>query len=58
LLVPVKDAKALRDALRQLIEAPELRQRMGENGRLLAQQRFSIESVVSRVLAIYADTGR
>jgi glycosyltransferase involved in cell wall biosynthesis len=53
LLVPVRDAVALRDALRSLMEDANLRRRMGEGGRQLAQQRFSIDAVIDRVLAIY-----
>jgi glycosyltransferase involved in cell wall biosynthesis len=53
-LVPVGDAGALRDALRRLMDDTTLRRRLGDNGRILARQRFSVDSVVERVLAVYA----
>jgi glycosyltransferase involved in cell wall biosynthesis len=53
-LVPVGDAGALRDALRRLMDDTALRRSLGDNGRILARQRFSVDSVVERVLAVYA----
>ena len=53
LLVPQGDIAALSDALKTLIERPELRQRLGAAGRLLAEAEFSIERVVSQTLQIY-----
>ncbi|MGL5742033.1 MAG: glycosyltransferase family 4 protein [Legionella sp.] len=53
LLVPVRDAKALALAIQFLIENPDIRQQMGKAGRLLAEQEFSIEKVVSQHLALY-----
>jgi len=53
LLVPVRDAQALADAIQQLIEDADLRQRMGKAGRRLAEKEFSIEKVVQAHLDIY-----
>jgi glycosyltransferase involved in cell wall biosynthesis len=53
LLVPAKDVNALLFALRRLIEAPALRMRMGQRGRLLVAEEFSIEHVVQQTLALY-----
>lgn len=53
LLVPVKNAQALAEALRILIESPSLRIEMGEKGRELVKKEFSIEKVVSETLAVY-----
>lgn len=55
LLVPVRDSAALAKALRRLIEDPELRARMGEHGRRLAEERFSQEKVASETLALYRE---
>lgn len=54
LLVPVQDAEALADALAVLINNPQLRKTYGDNARILAAQRFSIDAVVDRVLKIYS----
>lgn len=54
-LIPVRDAKALADKLRILIEDKELRQQMGRNARKYAEENFSIEDVIKRHLDIYAE---
>ena len=53
LLVPTRDAKALTDAIQDLIENPEKRKRMGIAGRKLAEQEFTIENVTQQHLEIY-----
>lgn len=53
LLVPVRDADALADAIRTLLDDPELRSRMGNAGRELVEREFTIEAVVSATLDIY-----
>ena len=53
LLVPVKNAEALADALRQLIENPSLRKEMGRRGREIAEKEFSLDKVISETLDIY-----
>lgn len=52
-LVPVRDSKALAGALQKLIEAPELRARMGARGREIAVAEFSDKKVVAETLSIY-----
>lgn len=54
-LIPVRDAKALADKLRILIDDKELRQQMGRNARKYAEENFSIEDVIKRHLDIYAE---
>jgi glycosyltransferase involved in cell wall biosynthesis len=55
ILVPVKNASALADALQALIEEPERRMRMGKAGRELAERVFSIDRIVEQHLAIYKE---
>lgn len=54
-LVPVKNAQALADAIQALIETPERRLRMGKAGRELAEKAFSIDRIVEQHLAIYKE---
>lgn len=53
LLVPVRDARALADAVLQLAQDDALRQRLGQAGRELAEQAFDIRMVAQRHLDIY-----
>ncbi|WP_085675601.1 MULTISPECIES: glycosyltransferase family 4 protein [unclassified Pseudomonas] len=53
LLVPVRDAYALADAIQRLLEDEGLRQRMGRAGRALAERAFAIESIVAQHMAVY-----
>ena len=55
LLVPVRDARGLATAIRQLIEDKGLRQQMGKEGRCLAEKEFSIEKIVQAHLDIYRE---
>ena len=55
LLVPVKDATALADAIQKLIEEPALRKRMGQAGRALAEEAFAIEKIVEQHMEIYRE---
>ncbi len=52
-LVPPRDAVALADALEALVNDPERRLRMGQAGRRLAEERFSLTAVVDAHLALY-----
>lgn len=53
LLVPARDAAALADALRHLIDDPVLRQTFGAHGRRMAEQWFSNEAVIAQTLRLY-----
>ena len=55
LLVPVRDPFALADALEILIKDKGLRQQMGKRGREMAEQEFSIESVVQQTFKLYRE---
>nr|WP_299034122.1 glycosyltransferase family 4 protein [uncultured Tenacibaculum sp.] len=51
--VPVKSIKELARAIEKLILSEELRESMGNNSRVKAENEFSIESVVDKHLDIY-----
>lgn len=55
LLVPPRDAVALADAIQRLLLDAELRERMGQAGRQLAEREFSIEKAVAAHLAVYRE---
>lgn len=55
LLVPVRDALALAQAIRQLVEDGALRRRMGAAGRQLAERCYSAESIVAAHLDLYRE---
>jgi len=53
LLVPINNAAALGDAIKYLIENPDVRKRMGAAGRVLAEKEFAIENIVAEHMKIY-----
>jgi len=53
LLVPIKDARALADAICTLLQNNDLRTKMGAAGRLRALREFSDERVARQTLEIY-----
>jgi len=53
LLVPVKDAGRLADAIERLLRDRELRARMGRRGRERAVSEFSLDMVVRRTMDLY-----
>jgi glycosyltransferase involved in cell wall biosynthesis len=55
ILVPIKDHVALSDAIQDLIQDSNKRQRMGVAGRRLAEQEFSVEKVVANHIQIYQE---
>lgn len=55
LLVPVRDATALANAVQSLIEDPISRKKMGAAGRALAEREFTIKKVVETHLRIYQE---
>ncbi len=54
LLVPVRNAPAIANALLSLLKAPKRRREMGLAGRKLAEEKYDIKSVVARHLGIYS----
>jgi glycosyltransferase involved in cell wall biosynthesis len=55
LLVPPRNSAALAEALARLVSDPRLRERMGERGRVLAVERFSLQSMVDSTLQLYRE---
>ncbi|MFC1585330.1 glycosyltransferase family 4 protein [Fibrobacterota bacterium] len=53
LLVPPGDDAALSEAIRRLIERPEVRKQMGERGRKRVEEKFSMEENVRKTESIY-----
>jgi len=53
LLVPVRDSRALAEALKTLIGDAALRKQMGKKGRELAVAEFSLEKVIGQTLSVY-----
>ena len=54
-LVPVKDSVALAEKIKALIDNPELRVQMGLASRKVAEENFSIDTVINSHLAIYQE---
>ena len=53
-LVPVRDSKALAEALIKLIENRELRIRMGARGREIVLGSFTSSQIIPQILSVYA----
>ena len=53
LLVPARNAQRLAEALERLLSDAPLRQRMAENGRRLAIERFSKDIVTEQIFSVY-----
>lgn len=55
ILVPVKNAAKLAEAIIWLIQNPSKRVKMGKAGRELAEEKFQIQKVIENHLIIYSD---
>ena len=53
LLVPPRDAAALREAVERLLGDRELRERLGRAARERARERFGWDGVIERTLEVY-----
>jgi len=53
LLVAPDDESALLEAMLQLVQTPDLQQRLGLAGRAFFEKEFSLEKMVSRTLSLY-----
>ena len=52
-LVPVRDPEALAEAVKKLVDNPQMRREMGSNARSFAESKFDIKDVVDVHLDIY-----
>jgi glycosyltransferase involved in cell wall biosynthesis len=52
-LIPIKDSNSLADKLKILIENPNLRRKMGDASRKIAERDFSLEIVIKKHLEAY-----
>jgi colanic acid/amylovoran biosynthesis glycosyltransferase len=52
-LVPERDPTAFADAVEQMIENPERARRLGERGRQIAREKFSVEQSVRQLRALF-----
>ncbi len=55
LLVPLRDAAGLAEAIARLVGDPALRLRMGETGRQMVESEFSEATVAQQTLAVYRE---
>lgn len=55
ILVPIRNSRAIAEALIKLIESPKLRHKMGLKGRELVEKEFSIEKVTAETLRVYKE---
>ena len=55
LLVPPMDVDSLSNAIKYLIEHPEIRKKMGEAGRKRVEEKFGIENNVRKTEELYSD---
>jgi glycosyltransferase involved in cell wall biosynthesis len=56
LLVPPRDAPAMRAAVERLLRDPELRERLGRAARVQARDRFGWDEVIDKTLDVYQDS--
>ena len=58
ILVPIRDVDALVLAICRLLNSPDLRRQMGQSGRQLVKEEFSLEKVIGETLALYGLAGQ
>jgi len=52
-LVPLKDGKALAQAILRLLDNPKESQRIAEKGRAFVERQFSVDRMVESTFAVY-----
>jgi glycosyltransferase involved in cell wall biosynthesis len=58
LLIPVRDAKALANAIIYLCEHPQISTHMGHEGRIFAESKFSNKVINQKILDVYSNALR
>jgi len=56
-LVPTRDHRALASAVSDLLDDPAHARELGENARLMLEERFTLETMVAGTLAVYQELG-
>lgn len=54
-LVPIRDSRSVADAIKKLIDSPELRCEFGRNGRSLVIREFSIDRINRETVGVYQE---
>jgi len=49
-LVPIRDPKALSQAMMRFVESPDLIEKMGHEGRRIAEKRFDVNKINLRIM--------
>jgi glycosyltransferase involved in cell wall biosynthesis len=57
-VVPRGDVELLKDRIERLLASPDLRTRLGRNGRLQYERQFTLDHLVANTLAVYRDALR
>lgn len=55
LLIPPKDSDALGQAILSILPYPDVRRHMGEEGRRIVREQFSVDRMVDRTLRVYEE---
>lgn len=58
ILIPPRQPREIANAVRYLINNPELRKTMGENARKFAEEKFAKEIVINKFLNLYSEISR
>jgi glycosyltransferase involved in cell wall biosynthesis len=56
--VPAKNVEVLRDRLRRVLVDPGLRLRLGQAGRRVYEQEFTLDHTVSKTIEVYREVLR
>ena len=55
IIVKPRDSQALAEAIIRLLKNPKLAKKMGENGRILVEEKYGWEKIAKKVVKIYEE---
>ncbi|MDP2912863.1 MAG: glycosyltransferase family 4 protein [Candidatus Omnitrophota bacterium] len=58
ILVPIGDSAAIAGAVSRLLDNPELRRKMGDSGRAVVREKFSLDSMTDKMIGVYKEVLR